>query len=567
MALSDYIVTDDLTIILGLVAACLFLLHNLYKPQSLVHPILLGRQSDVARVRNPGESAVYRNYGTGMLGRFPLRPTKDQQVLLDLVKPDSDAPRTLWSTKITNLQLRSRVSALGSGLIHAGLVPHESNVLLLLNDGLEFLISDLALASNSIPSFVLTSLSLLSPVLDTHPPSAIITHADLLPNLLELIYDSHEGAHHVVIVVGDFDHTKIAYSGQIKLLLWEDLERSGAQAEGLPIATPNPRDVFSVSFFSSPSGELQGTQLTHENLTAGVAAVRSLLPLSSAMSPLDTIVSAFPLNTPYGRAVAYTAIYEGTSFVTLASTKLIPSEGTTYTADLTDLHTLQAFPIPSPTLLFVKPSHLIGLTTSILQEAQKSSYLVYQLAWRHKVAGILEGFVTKQSLWDRLVFDGARVKVMGKGAGTVRGIVVSGGPLEAQALTPARVAISVPLVHAHIHPLVAGPVLASHPLDLQSFPAAVPASSSAAYSYAFMYLASVGPPSVNVEVKLGAVDDAAIENGADPRGALYVRGPSVGVPLGVEDVPEESERDWVATGERAMVSTNGTFKVAEEVTK
>ena len=69
MALSDYLVTDDLTIILGLVAACLFLLHNLYKPQSLVHPILLGRQSDAARVRHPGESAVYRNYSTGMLGR------------------------------------------------------------------------------------------------------------------------------------------------------------------------------------------------------------------------------------------------------------------------------------------------------------------------------------------------------------------------------------------------------------------------------------------------------------------------------------------------------------------
>lgn len=69
MALSDYVVTDDLTLILSLVAVGLFLLHQLYKPQSLVHPILLGRQSDVARVRDPGESAVYRNYGTGILGR------------------------------------------------------------------------------------------------------------------------------------------------------------------------------------------------------------------------------------------------------------------------------------------------------------------------------------------------------------------------------------------------------------------------------------------------------------------------------------------------------------------
>jgi len=37
------------------------------------------------------------------------------------------------------------------------------------------------------------------------------------------------------------------------------------------------------------------------------------------LSALDTIVSAHPLNTIYGRVIAYTAIYEGTSFATLSS--------------------------------------------------------------------------------------------------------------------------------------------------------------------------------------------------------------------------------------------------------
>lgn len=60
---------DDLTILLLLIGATLFLLTNLYKPQALVHPIVLGRQSDVGRVRNPKESAEYRNYGTGLVGR------------------------------------------------------------------------------------------------------------------------------------------------------------------------------------------------------------------------------------------------------------------------------------------------------------------------------------------------------------------------------------------------------------------------------------------------------------------------------------------------------------------
>ena len=43
------------------------------------------------------------------------------------------------------------------------------------------------------------------------------------------------------------------------------------------------------------------------------------------------------------------------------------------------------------------------------------------------MAAISEGFTTKQSLWDRLVLDDARVSIMGTGAGTVRGIIVSGG--------------------------------------------------------------------------------------------------------------------------------------------
>lgn len=95
MPLTDYLVTDDLTIILGLVGAGLFLLHNLYRPQSLVHPILLGRQSDVARVRNPGESAVYRNYGTGMLGRVCLQvDSQNFRVVTLCIVPHSTNQRT-----------------------------------------------------------------------------------------------------------------------------------------------------------------------------------------------------------------------------------------------------------------------------------------------------------------------------------------------------------------------------------------------------------------------------------------------------------------------------------------
>ncbi len=58
-----------------------------------------------------------------------------------------------------------------------------------------------------------------------------------------------------------------------------------------------------------------------QNLTAGVTAVRRQLPLVN-LTKDDAIVSSHSLATPYGRAVAYTALYEGASFATSDSTSI-----------------------------------------------------------------------------------------------------------------------------------------------------------------------------------------------------------------------------------------------------
>lgn len=65
------------------------------------------------------------------------------------------------------------------------------------------------------------------------------------------------------------------------------------------------------------------------------------------------------------------------------------------------------------------------LTSMILKAA--SSNLLFNLAWRHKAYGLQEGFLTKVSFWDNLIFDGARRKVLGKMEASLRGIVVSEG--------------------------------------------------------------------------------------------------------------------------------------------
>jgi long-chain acyl-CoA synthetase len=208
--------------------------------------------------------------------------------------------------------------------------------------------------------------------------------------------------------------------------------------------------------------------------------------------------------------------------------------------------------LPPSTVLFLKPAHLDGVVDAIIANAKRS--ILFPLAWRHKLAGIFEGYFTKESLWDRLVFGNARSTVFGEDAASIRAVVVSEGTVPASLLTPARIALSVPLVIAHTHPLVSAPILASHPQDVQTF--AVTSAQD---------IAHFGPPTVNVEVKLIGVDDGAVEMGADPEGVLHVRGPIVARALSLTDGPEadeepKNEEPWVSTGNRARVQTNGAFK-------
>lgn len=131
--------------------------------------------------------------------------------------------------------------------------------------------------------------------------------------------------------------------------------------------------------------------------------------------------------------------------------------------------------------------------------------------------------------------------------------LVFAGPTDASKMTPARIALSVPLVNCFNHAMVAGPVLASHPLDLQDF------SQSNVSS-----VAHVGPPSVNIETKLVAVEDELVEHGGDPVGTLLVRGPSVGRLIGavVSDASTDEDKEgWVRTEAKAAVQTNGSFHV------
>ena len=71
------------------------------------------------------------------------------------------------------------------------------------------------------------------------------------------------------------------------------------------------------------------------------------------------------------------------------------------------------------------PSQLNTIVSSILSEAKRSP--LFPLAWRHKLSHILQGFLSKDSLWDKSFFSAARSATLKKSSESLRAVIVSGG--------------------------------------------------------------------------------------------------------------------------------------------
>lgn len=106
----------------------------------------------------------------------------------------------------------------------------------------EWLIADLALASQSVPTITLSSSTLLNAVIEAHPPNAIIVQATFLTNLLELLTEASHDC--VVIVVGDRTGEVRRYASRVpvRLVTWEDIEASNAKGP-----EPSSPSMYSIS--------------------------------------------------------------------------------------------------------------------------------------------------------------------------------------------------------------------------------------------------------------------------------------------------------------------------------
>lgn len=576
MGLIDTLTTHDSTTIL-LVAAVFFLyaVRSYFQPVPIAHPLLLGRQSDIGKVRRQGETATYRNYGVGHGAPLPTRPKREIQAAHDVVLPDLLIERTLWRTKITNEQLRLRIQALANGLVsRLSLAPKSSTALILLDDGFEWLLTDLTLSTLSIPSTTITKLTLLSATLSVSTPSVIFTTSTFLHTLLEQIAEEEGTSSIAVVVVGDETGAATAAGRKsgFNVVTLEELESVGKGKESVIVPDFDPSQLFTTAYHDRIRNTPVGVKISHQTLTAGPTAIRQFFTLSTPLSASSTVLSAFPLTSPFGRAVLYTAVMEGASFGTVESTSLFkaPEENAhpSVSHSLDEIVRATSVPgFPRPTHLFLTPAHLNSLTTIIISHASSSTFGGW--AWARKLVELASGSLSDSTIWDTLgSLSSSRRLALGWSSSEpwIKAVVVAGGPSQELTFPTSRLALSVPLINAHIEGLSTAPVFASHPFDLQHFPPEEP--EDVLEVLVDDEMAHVGPPGANVEVKIGARkkdEEVDAEKGKDPMGKLFYRGPSVGVLVPESEQAKILKNDgWVDSGLFARVHSNGTFRVKPE---
>lgn len=159
--------------------------------------------------------------------------------------------------------------------------------------------------------------------------------------------------------------------------------------------------------------------------------------------------------------------------------------------------------------------------------------------------GLAAGHVSRDGLWNSLVWSNVRASVGGLAADARANIVV--GPVPESLLTPAAALFALPLMRVTSSQWASGPLTATHFYDLQSpgGDIALPRPGGA--------VAPAGPPANNVELLLKGVAEPWPETGK-AAGHVWARGPSVFEILGVT-----GPQGWVDTGIDGGVLPNGTF--------
>ncbi|KUL84972.1 hypothetical protein ZTR_07895 [Talaromyces verruculosus] len=493
-----------------------------------VHPYLLARQATEAPVRQPGQSAAFRNLEVPH--GFPLKS--------GLNVKDPDAPkwtggrngdlRDIWKTAIrgstgefgTTAGQRGKIfSVLGKSAVERSLdeITAEINVIgryaqeskakvvaISLSDSVELLASLFASAFYGFQTVLIPhnlDPKKLGGYLKKVQAELLIAEAGAVDltvvtsgnkQLKDVIWVAKEGSRHM-----DWNEVPAELEGSVKVAVWHELVEEKKKLDDTEVPAYDPKSATpSITAFWPNTEEF--IEYKPQNLVSAIGALLSSLPRNQRLDPEDVVLTIDSLIRPYALSWILAALYsnssialnsvagEGVDFA-LATLGISPTVIVSSARTVSDYHKK-----------FMKPH--TGLISSISRSTQART--------------LDAGRMPSQNVLSRLANIGRTAELsLSKLRLLAISYPVDGSPedlLSSELLTDLRIFTGARIVYSLTAPGVAGGIAQTHLFDYRRH--AGPAH--------------FGAPLSSVEIVLsGHTEDTGIERAVE--GQLTVTGPAV----------------------------------------
>lgn len=434
---------------------------------------------------------------------------------------------------ITFKQFGEARTAIGSGLLHYGVTPHQAVGIYSVNCTAWVMMAEACNAYSlvSVPLYDTLGPDAVKYISGHSELQAIASSADLLPVLLPCLPECPTVQLVVVYNVKEGEPLpEIPHASSAKLVTLGQLQREGA-AHLRSHIPPAASDTTTICYTSGTTGVPKGVVLSHANIVANSSSLLDLV----RFQPGDCHLSYLPLAHIYERIVMATITAQGAA-------------AGFYRGDVLEL--LDDLQELKPTVFVSVPrlyNRIYSKVMAAIQESGPVARKLFGIAYAQKLAAIRAGDMSggrMGGLWDALVFSKVRARLGGR----VRLLVTGASPISGEVFDFLRVCFGADVLEGYgmtetscvISSTAAGDPVTGH----------------------------VGGPITCCEVKLDDIPDMNYTH-ADkpyPRGEICVRGPSVfqGYHKEEEKTRECLDEDgWVHTGDVGTWLPGGRLKIID----
>jgi len=329
---------------------------------------------------------------------------------------------------ISYREVYERAQRVGSSLLKKGVSPNEEGIVgIFAGNSIEWVVMEQACAMFSM---------VVVPLYDTLGTEAVtfvmkrtnmtLVMADSTKKASSLLANLQESPMLKTIVLTcdvPLDLKQQGKEKNIDILSMQSMEMLGLANIHEPIPG-RPDDVVTICFTSGTTGEPKGVVLTHKNFMSVMGSIIAVT--KSQLYPTDRHFSYLPLAHIFERIIHIDVFIHGAK---------IGFMGGSIRDMMADIQILK------PTIFAAVPRVLNRLHDKVIQGAAKSKALstIFHFAYSRKLALLRKGIITRDTVWDKLVFG----KIQGMLGGHIRLMFSGSAPLAKEVLDFVRCALGV----------------------------------------------------------------------------------------------------------------------------